>query len=375
MSAGVPSSQLRDLIQTTLENLPDNKIEVALNYESHVVVNEWLRSNRVQLEGGESISRRVILDHSGTARHVRLYQATTPTVTDVVRTITAPWCNVQSDYSFDEREILRNRPNATQIVNLIKTRRLDAMLSLADLLEERAWATPNSATDDLNPRGLPYWLCMLNDGVTSDGDFLGETVRYYDSSTSTQTTGTTRAGLDSDTLSKWRNYAFTYSTVNRSLITQMRTASYKTNFKPPIIIPNMSENAGQMKRRIYMNTSTIVAFEELAHTQNDQLGGDIARYLGATLFNRIPLVQIPQLDDFTVVDGGDSDFSPEPIFAVNHNHFYPYIQQGYWLKESEPMNDRNQHNVFTVFVDGSYQFFCNNLRQAGWVGHISIPSS
>jgi hypothetical protein len=158
--SGILNSDLIDLQKTTLENLPSMDFEVALNSQEYNVINDWFRSEKIQVESGTSIVRNIILDTSGNARHVRLYQKSSINVGDVQKRITAPWVQVESQYSIERREALRNRKPAMYI-SLLKSRRLDGMLSLADLLETRAWLSPEDVNDDLNPRGLPYWLSKV----------------------------------------------------------------------------------------------------------------------------------------------------------------------------------------------------------------------
>ncbi|MFP3423267.1 hypothetical protein R0K19_28285, partial [Bacillus sp. SIMBA_161] len=74
---------------------------------------------------------------------------------------------------------------------------------------------------------------------------------------------------------------------------------------------------------IYMGLDNLVAYEDLATKQNDNLGRDLDPFHGMTTFRRVPIHYTPVLDDFTVVDGGDTDFSPSPIFAINHDKFFP----------------------------------------------------
>ena len=95
---------------------------------------------------------------------------------------------------------MRNK-SSKGFIDLLKTRRIDGLWSLANLIENRAWNTPNSSSDDLNPYGVPYYLNMLDADATTAG-FNGKTIRYQDG-----TTGTSCAGLDANTYDKWRNYA------------------------------------------------------------------------------------------------------------------------------------------------------------------------
>lgn len=369
MATGVKNTQLLDLLSTTLPDLPDNEFEVAWDHEDYEVCNRWFRSDKIDVDGGVTIDRRIMLDDSGAARYVRLYEPSQIEVNDVLKRISIPWCQLETNWSIHALEILRNRSRAKGFIKLIMQRRVDAMVALANKIEERAWATPINENDDLNPYGLPYWLCLAANDSTSSGGFIGQTVRFTDG-----TTSTTRAGLSSASYDKWRNWAGTYTSINRTLIKRMRLASLKTRFRSPMIVRDVRESPTD-NFRIYMNAETLVEFEEQAHTQNDNLGADIARYRGATLFNRIPMINIPQLDGYTVIDGGSSNFEPDPIFGVNHNKFYPIVQEDYWLSESEPQTDRQQHNVFTTFVDGAHQYMCTNLRTAGWVMHKTVPGS
>jgi hypothetical protein len=367
--SGIKNSELLDLLATTLPDLPDNEFEVAWDYRDYEVCNRWFKSDKIEVDGGVTIDRRIMLDDSGTARYVRLYEPSTPNVVDVQKKISVPWCQLETSWSIERREILRNRSSAKGFIKMLQVRRVDSMVSLANLLEEKAWATPNDASDDSNPLGLPYWICLGPDGTNEDGSFNGQTVRYGDGST-----GTVRAGLDSSTYEKWRNWTAQYTAVNRTLIKRMRKAFRSVRFKSPVVVKDMTEGPSS-NFRIYMPLDVAVEFEEIAHGQNDNLGGEIAAFGGATTFRRVPLIDIPQLDTFTVTDGGGNSFSPEPIFMVNHGQFYPIVQEDDWLVESDPETDRTLHNVFTTFVDGSHQFMSSNLRTCGAVLHRAIPAS
>jgi hypothetical protein len=329
--------------------------DVALKYQDWLVVNEWFAKEKVQIASGTSIERNIVLDHNGNARHVRLYQKTAINQGDTQKKITAPWVQAQSHYSYERREALRNRKPAMYI-NLLKSKRIDGMVSLAELLEERAWKTPDSAADDLNPRGLPYWLVKAGSGVSSTGGFIGKTVVYGDASTTTVI-----GGIDANTESRWRSYAATYDNITSTgtFIPNLRRAFYATQFKSPMIASDLKEGP-LSKYRLYFGLDSLVAYDELVtNKNNDNLGADVGKFHGVTAFNRVPCIYAPTLD-------ADADV---PVYGINHAKFYPIVQEGDWLRESEPMTDVEQHNVITTFIDSSYQFFCQNRRQAGFVLH------
>lgn len=370
MANGIPNEDLLDLTRTTLENLPDMDFQVALDYQQYPVCNQWFAKDKVQVDSGTSIKRNILLDTSGNARHVRLYQKTPINVADVQQQITAPWCQVQTHYSIERREALRNRKPA-RYIPLIKSRRLDAMLDLANLLEERAWLTPASSSDDLNPRGILYWLSFREEGVTAatdDGGFSCYTIHYQDGATTTS-----KGGIDGSTYDKWRNWGAVYTAIDADFVRRMRKAFHAVNFKSPMLVKDLSRGPAA-RNRIYMGLSELSDYEDLVTSANDNLGRDLDPFHGMTTFRRVPVIHTPQLDGYSVIGSGDTANTPAPVIGVNHAHFYPMVLEGDWLRESEPMKDVEQHNVQTVFVDSSYQYFCNNVRQAGFVLHTTLTA-
>jgi len=372
VNAGIPNTALLDLLATTLKNLPQGEFETALDYQAYPVCNKWFQGDKKQTQSGTSIQRNIILDTSGNARHVRLYQKTPINVTDVQHAITAPWCQVQTHWSIERREMLRNRKPA-KFIDLLKGRRVDATLDLANLLEERAFLTPNSSSDDLNPYGLPYWLSHRQDGVTSatdDGDFEAYTVRFGGG-----TSSTTKGGIDGSLTANanWKGYASVYDAINVDFVNRMRRAFHATNFKSPMIVKDLTSGYTS-NFRIYMALDELTAYEALVTSANDNLGRDLDPFHGMTTFRRVPIIYTPVLDSFTIIGGSATSNSSAPVIAVNHNQFYPIVQEGDWMREDGPMRDVEQNNVMTTFLDGSYNYFCKNVRQAGFVLHKTVTA-
>lgn len=356
MASGIANSDLIDLQRTTLKNLPDLKFETALKYQRYLAINNWFKNHKVESESGTSIERNILLDPKGNAKHVRLFQKEAVTQPNQHSKVTAPWVQVRSSYLIERREALRNRQPA-RYIDLLQSRRRAAVVDLANEIEEKVISAPNSASDDLNPRGLKYWLSKANDGVTSEGDFIGETIRYGDGSTSTD-----KGGIDANTHDNWKNYAATYDSVDADLLRRLRRAFHATTFMPPSL--NEAPTVADQQYQIYMPLSVIVDYEDLLYRQNDNLGAEGGPFLGNAVFRRVPTHHMPTLND-------DAD---EPIFGVNHAHFFPFIQDGDWMRESDPMEDVELPDVFVTYTTGSYQIFCNNVRQAGFVLHKPISA-
>jgi hypothetical protein len=375
--AGVKNADLVDLIETTLPDLPEQYFEVTWTNQDYEACRIYQR-DRMEIDGGTSIKRKVMFNPTGNARYRRLFDTDDPAVSDVMHEIDVPWTQIGTHYSWDKLEILRNRNSAKGFIRLLETRRIDGLWSLADLIEERFWKTPTSSSDDLYPYGVPYYLNMLDADSTTAG-FSGQTIRFQNG-----TTSTTCAGIDASVEAKWKNYAAVYTKVDNALLKTFRKAFLKTRFKAPQFINDPSQKRNASKR-IYCDADTAVALQDLAdarddfHRGVDLMGNVPARPLGnlrmgddsVCRINRVPVIYINQLDDVT--DPVTSD-AVAPLYCVDFEKFIPYVQDGFWMEESEPMTDRTQHTTFTVYLDGAHNNLCTNRRTAGFVIHKPITS-
>jgi len=358
---GVKNSALVDLIATTLNDLPDQQFEVAWDNQDYEFCRIY-QSERMEIDGGNQIERKVMLDPTGNARYRRLYDTDTPAVGEVMHTIRVPWTQIGTNYSWDKVEIMRNKNSAKGFVNLLKTRRVDGLWDLANLIEDRAWKTPDSANDDINPFGVPYYLNFFTDvagTVNTTAGFNGVAAKYQNGNFTANI-----AGIDASEEPKWRNYCAPYTAVDNSMLKAFRIAFMKTRFKVPLIISDPS-NQRVAAKRIYTDSTTVAELMEFADLKDDNhKGKDVLGNLrvddgGLCYINRLPVVFIPQLEG--------ADFSP--IYCVDFAKFIPYVQDGYWMDEGEPITDRTQHTVFTVFLDGAHNNLCINRRTAGFVMH------
>jgi len=365
----VKNADLADLIATTMEDLPEQYFEVMWDNQDYEFCRIY-QTERMEVDGGTSIKRKVMLDDTGNARYRRLFDTDEPAIGDVMQTIDVPWTQIGTHYSWDKVEIMRNKNSAKGFIRLMEVRRIDGLWSLAKLIESRAWKTPNSSTDDLNPYGVPYYINMLDADSTTAG-FSGKTIRFQDG-----TTSYTCAGLSADTYDEWRNYAAVYTEVNNTLLKTFRKAFMLTRFKAPIFVNDPAQKRNAAKR-VYVDADTACSLMELAdmrddnHTGKDVLGNIRVDETGLVYINRLPVIYIPQLNDVTDLVTSDTT---SPIYCIDFEKFIPYVQDGYWMEESEPMTDRGQHTTFTVFLDGAHNNLCVNRRQAGFVIHKPITS-
>jgi hypothetical protein len=364
----VKNADLADLIATTLNDLPKQQFEVAWTNQKYIACRIY-QNDRMVIDGGNQIERKIMLSNTGAAHYRRMYEVDNPQIGQVMSTIKVPWTQLSTDYSWDKFEILRNKNSAKGFVNLMKTKRIDGLWSLADLIEERFWKTPTNVSDDLYPYGVPYYLRMLDADAVTAG-FNAKTIRYQDG-----TTGTVCAGIDANTEAMWRNYAGVYSAVDNALLKSIRLAIMYTQFELPPLIADPSNTVARAKG-IYTDFDTAAQLMDLADAKDDRhTGGEVLGNIktkdGGVTVNGLPVVYVPQLNGVTDIVTSDVT---APIYCIDFSQFVPYVHDGYWMEESEPMFDRGQHTTFTVFVDGAHNNLLLNSRKVGFVMHKAITS-
>jgi hypothetical protein len=357
---GVKNADLADLIATTINDLPNQTFDVGWDNNDYEFCRIY-QQERMVIDGGTQIERKVMLDNTGNARYRRSFDTDNPTVGDVIHTIKVPWTQIGTNYSWEKFEILQQKNSAKGFISLMKVRRVDGLWALANLIEDRAWKTPTSASDDLYPNGVPYYMNIKNaaGSVNSSSGFVGATIDYQDAST-----GTLCAGIDAASETKWRNYAALYANVDNTLLRSFRLAFMYTKFKAPLFVKDPSDKRSGAKR-VYTDFDTVTRLMDLADQRDDRHSGkDILGNLkmddtGLVYVNRLPVVPINQLNGAAY----------SPMYCLDFAKFVPYVHDGYWMEEGEPITDRTQHTTFTVFLDGAHNNLCLNRRESGFVLH------
>lgn len=341
--------QLADLIITTQNELGRMKWEdIATDLTEYVVLPKMLNEKRVTYSGGKGIQRNFMVKDSGAAKHVGLFAVDDVNVDDVIKTTEIPWRHTTTSYAFDRLEQGVNS-GAAAILDLVKVRRVDAMMSLAMLLEDTFWSKPATSADKTTPFGLDYWV-VYNATTGFNG---GNPSGFSDGC----------GGLDSATYTRWANYSANYTSVTKAdLIKKMRAAHRKTDFKSPVDIPDYRTGRGQ-QFTIYVNESTISDMEDLGEAQNENLGRDLAPMDGSMTFKKNPVQYVPKLDADT----------NNPVFMINWGTFQIAFLKGEYLREDPPSKAPNQHTVLRCFVDLTWNLLCTNRRRNAIISKGTRP--
>ena len=368
------ANDLVDLIKTTQNELGRARFtEIATDIQDHCALRELLNESRVNFTGGPNIQWNLMTDQSGSARDTGLYEVDQMNVADVMATAQIPYRHMTANYSIERREIAINRAPA-QIVDLVRIRRNDAMISLAEHIEKRFWGVPTGPSDDKKIYGVGYWI---SDTETSTSGFLGGTPTGFSDV----------AGINPTAVPRWQNWQGVYSdsvatlaaptyedssttpgqrtggnpdsTGFSDMVAELREAYTKCNFKPIPGAQVADYNKGN-RYGLYTNYKVISYLEEVLSRRNDNLGMDLGATDGKVVFRGIPMTYCPYLDSNVTLTGGAAAF---PIYGINWGVFESCFLEGEYMRETGPDTAPNQHTVMTTHVDLSMNIRCTDRRR------------
>lgn len=365
---GVSNEELLDMLQLTQAFYPHKpNVEVLLKYSVHEGLDRLFSDEaREVIPAGKSIDCRVQVKTSGAAKQTRPYAVDAPSVSPVVKPLTVNWTYHQTDYTIERNEMLQNMGSKVQLGSLVKSRRLDALLDSADLLEELIWDVPLTTSDDLNPYGVPYHLVPITSAQVAapTSGFQGQNPLAQDAGDFGSHCGLDASASDN---ALWKSYNDVWTSTDGSVteddLDKMRTAFRKCRFRSPQNVKELDEVPGR-NLRFYAGNTWITQAERAARAQNDQVGADIGKFAEQTAFKRIPLIYVPILDGR---DSSNTVYGQYPLVAINWNFLKIAVLKGNIFRENKPINTREQHNVFTTFFDLTWQMYTNNRQRLGFI--------
>ena len=277
------SSDYLDLIITTMKNFEKlTWTDLVPSLQKHTAMPELLRKKRVEFGSGYGHQFNVRLYSNNAARNVKLNEEDNPTTSDVMDTGQVNWRHSETHWAIEERIVAMNK-EPSRLVDLLKVSRIDAMTSLAELMEDNFWGEPPASSDEVTPLGIKYWISKDDaDSVGSGPPAIAGFKGNLPVSNNNVDAGHTKVGGlapdvgedDVNDKSKWRNWVGKYTNVSKSdLIRKMREASVKTFFKHPVDGPFSNKS---IDHAYYTTYAVISKMEEILESQNDNLGNDVA---------------------------------------------------------------------------------------------------
>ena len=367
----INASDLGDLITTTQKELGELRYtDLSSDLQYHVALSKLFQESSVTYEAGPSIQWNLMTENSGAAKQTGLFAVDDLNISDVMTTAEIGWKHSTVNYAIERREIAMNS-DPRKIVDLVKVRRNDAMISLTEHLETQFWSKPaNDASQDMH--GVGYWISdavgMTTDTL-DDGDFgfQGDTASGF----------TKVAGIDPTNTPRWQNGLGEYSAADLDddgianlianptntsgipnspgVLQVMKEAYVKCNFRPMPNASYPSYNPSPERWGIYCGYNTLAALETIQSRLNDKVvSRDVATDAnGITTFRGVPIEYVPKLDSFT----------GNPIYMIQWGSFRSVLLSGEYLKETGPDTAPNQHTVFTTHVDLTMNIQCVDRRR------------
>ena len=366
----INASDLGDLITTTQKELGELRYtDLSSDLQYHVALSKLFQESSVTYEAGPSIQWNLMTENSGAAKQTGLFAVDDLNISDVMTTAEIGWKHSTVNYAIERREIAMNS-DPRKIVDLVKVRRNDAMISLTEHLETQFWSKPaNDASQDMH--GVGYWISD-NGGSPAPGDgnfsFTGGVPSGF----------TTVAGINPTNTPRWQNGLGEFAATDVSapidafitepgsnkvneamgqpgILDVMKEAYVKCNFRPMPNASYPSYNPSPEKWGIYCGYNTLSALEIMQSRLNDRIvSRDVATDAnGITSFRGVPISYVPKLDSFT----------GNPVYMIQWGSFRSVLLSGEYLKETGPDTAPNQHTVFTTHVDLTMNLQCIDRRR------------
>lgn len=331
--------QLSDLVTLTLAELGEMKItDNMLPLRNYVAASEVMKKSRMTVESGDSIEFSYAYQDSGAAKHTQIGETDTVNMVPLAVRGSLPWRFSTTNYFFDTREQAMNS-GKRRIFDVIKLRRAGSIASWYGLAESTFWSKPTDSTDTKTPFGVDYWIT----GYSGTPGFQGGNPTGFSSG---------RAGIDSSTYPRFKNWAGTYTSITRAdLVAKLRKASYSTGFQSPLNLPEYRTGTDYGYYTTYDVVSTL---ETIVEGQNENLGNDVAAKDGTVLFRGNKVVAVPYLTENT---------STNPIYGIDWGTFKTVVKSGEWMNESKPITPPYRHREVIIYVDFQYNFVCYDPRR------------
>ncbi|KKK88293.1 hypothetical protein LCGC14_2744630, partial [marine sediment metagenome] len=213
------------------------------------------------------------------------------------------------------------------------------------------------------------WLCQDDSDDSETGDFVGYLPNFWSTSDNAASTVGTIA-CSSTTNTRWANYYADHGgNLDDTFLKKLRRAFRKTHFQSPMFASQAIDPESNFSNfRLYTTSNMLDELEEIAFKSDDRIGADLGKYAGRVIFKGVPILYVDTLDDDSSVSTQQGYvYGGDPIFGINHNHFYAICLADEYFRINKPMSKVGQHNVLTIYCDLSYAYICDNRRVAGFL--------
>ena len=322
------ATQMNDLTVSSLRELGRARwTDLASPLQDHIIMKNLMRQKRVTFKSGTGVQFNVMVNYGGNAFNVSpMGSQDNVNVRDTMVQATMDWRGSVGAWGIFGPELDMNE-GASRITDIMKERRIAAMGSLIELMENNGWGPPVGSTDNLTPWGLKTWFPKnasegFNGGMPS---------------------GYTALGLSTTTYPAWKHWTYQYSAVSRDdFIRHLRKAADWTNFKP-VVEGTPTFNTGD-DYGLYCNYAVYGALAEILDASNEDYGDELDKYSGSIMFRRLPIIWTPKLEADTT----------NPLYGINWGVVKFFVLNNWWLRETHLPFYPGAHTMQANFLDFIY---------------------
>lgn len=355
--AEVTFDQALDIGYATLWDIRRKRPPLATYaYSTYQFYNTFFKGNVKTV--GKALEGHVTLDSEGNATHAGFWDQDSLIKKNINKRYRLDWRLAYGGMIWNLIEQTINS-NPAAIYDVWEQQYDSAVKDLVEEVFRAIMTGPSNANDTDKPYSIFSWLSLGTH--TSTSGFTGYSGTYNDSSTPGASFSKGGIASTATVSPDWANYYGDHdNNIDDSLLTMLDTANRKLNFQPPVIPEKLP-----MERVTFANYTTNSVIEKLNTfyaKSDDNMGYRPNSHYGTPVFNRIPMVYCPPLDDANL-----SVYGTNPVLGLNHNAIYPVILKGFDFKVSK-RPDSNRHNVMSLFMDLVYQVWCNTSpKYAGYL--------
>ncbi len=311
-----------------------------------------LRQEVIKYTSGTGHLVHTLMDDDDNARNVGMFAVDNINQKDGLKDGDVPYRITTTGLTFDVKQISQ-MTGVEQVLNFHDVKRMQMWSGYAKRMETNWWIGPTNSADDVTPFGLfRYWLAY------------NATTGFNGGNNSNFSSGP--ANVNCDDFPKWNHFTFNYTAVTRNdLVKKVRNAMKQTGFKSPLPRTFIKEQARTPRQRHEMFTtwdSMLETMEELLEDRNENLGVDLAKFMGEVVFKRIPVFDVPQLSEVYP--------NSRPILGMDWKYVEIAAEKSSFLAETRPHQAALQHTVVQQELDSSWNPVITNRRQL-FVGAIT----
>lgn len=365
-----------DQWKTTLSSYDTAKDSIAWAFDRQrfpFIQKVW--PQRQEEPGGTDIKRQVVYTDAGAFQWILPGEPRVRSTGNIVAEWSMPWAAGFSSHSMLASEIRRNQSIA-QLKNLAKIRRGNCYVNIFKGMETMWWGLPDTSGNK-KAAGAPYWFpCVTATQIaagTGAGAHQGQNAYGFSA-----TGGIDRSDATYANLRSWAG-AWTNSSGNiaEEDLRRLGRMFMSLDFQ----IPDEIDAAKKPKYGNWGAETTLAVYEGYAAAmryRNEDFGTNPMRGYGGGLtpegrpiFCQMPLGWAKELDntaaDVTIL----SYRGYNPLYFINYNYVFPYVEKGMALKEDVLPRDKAVPDRYDVDVNLSIQTLVENPQIAG--GVMSYP--